>query len=186
MTLGEQKWLVLGVCTTTIVALLLIRFVAGSAGWRRFLGTAPLFGPIVDWSGAAAFAQMMSVLLDYDIPLPRALELTSDAVLDGNVREACRRLAVAVAEGQRLADALEGGGYLPETLVPFVRSGEQQGDLAGALKLASQVFVERIGLRASLISSISPPVIFVFVGLGIGFSVVALFMPLVSLIVGLS
>ncbi|MDP7303041.1 MAG: type II secretion system F family protein, partial [Pirellulaceae bacterium] len=163
MTLGEQKWLLLGVGTTTIVTLLLIRFVAGSAGWRRFLGTAPLFGPIVTWSGAAAFAQMMGVLLDYDIPLPRALELTSDAVRDGNVREACRRLVDGITDGQTLTNVLEEGGYLPETLVPFVRSGEQHGDLAGALKLASQVFVERIGLRASLISSISPPVIFVFV-----------------------
>ncbi|MDP6718889.1 MAG: type II secretion system F family protein [Pirellulaceae bacterium] len=186
MTLGEQKWLLLGVGTTTIVTLLLIRFVAGSAGWRRFLGTAPLFGPIVTWSGAAAFAQMMGVLLDYDIPLPRALELTSDAVRDGNVREACRRLVDGITDGQALANVLEDGGYLPETLVPFVRSGEQHGDLAGALKLASQVFVERIGLRASLISSISPPVIFVFVALGIAFSVIALFMPLLALIVGLS
>ena len=151
-----------------------------------FLGTAPLFGPIVTWSGAAAFAQMMGVLLDYDIPLPRALELTSDAVRDGNVREACRRLVDGITDGQALANVLEDGGYLPETLVPFVRSGEQHGDLAGALKLASQVFVERIGLRASLISSISPPVIFVFVALGIAFSVIALFMPLLALIVGLS
>jgi type II secretory pathway component PulF len=186
MTLGEQKWLLLGVGTTTIVTLLLIRFVAGSAGWRRFLGTAPLFGPIVTWSGAAAFAQMMGVLLDYDIPLPRALELTSDAVRDGNVREACRRLVDGITDGQTLTNVLEEGGYLPETLVPFVRSGEQHGDLAGALKLASQVFVERIGLRASLISSISPPVIFVFVALGIAFSVIALFMPLLAIIVGLS
>ena len=126
MTMGEHRWPALGVCTTTIVALLLIRLVAGSAGWRRFLGTAPLFGPIVNWTGAAAFSQMMGVLLDYDIPVPRALELTSDAVRDGNVREACRHLAVAVAEGQSLADVLEGGSYLPETLVPFVRGLEPE------------------------------------------------------------
>jgi general secretion pathway protein F len=186
MTKGDQKWFLLGMCLMVVVALLLVRFVAGPAAWSRFLGTAPLFGPIVTWSGAAAFAQMMAVLLDYDIPLPRALELTSDAVRDCNVRAVCRVLAVDVANGQTLANGLEEGGLLPETLVPFVRSGEQQGDLSNALRLASQVFVERIGLRASLLSSISPPVIFVFVGLGIGFSVIALFMPLVALISGLS
>jgi type II secretory pathway component PulF len=186
LTLGEQKWLLFGVVLMTVMALLLIRFVAGSGGWRRFLGTSPLFGPIVTWSGAAAFAQMLGVLLDYDIPLPRALELTSDAVRDGNVREACRRMAVGVADGQSMAHLLEEGRHLPATLVPFVRSGEQHGDLAGALKLASQVFIERIGLRASLISSISPPIIFVFVGIGIAFCVISLFMPLITLIVGLS
>ena len=36
MTSGDHKWLVLGVAITVIVALFLIRFVAGSAGWRRF------------------------------------------------------------------------------------------------------------------------------------------------------
>ncbi len=185
LLLGDQKWLFLTICLMVIAALFVIRFVAGPAGWRRFLGTAPLIGPIVRWSGAAAFAQMMAVLLDYDIPMPRALELTSDAVRDRNVREACRFLAVGVANGKTLSNVLEEGGYLPESLVPFVRSGEQHGDLPGALKLASQVFVERIGLRASLLSSISPPVIFVFVGLGIGFCVISLFMPLISIIGGL-
>lgn len=186
LTMGEQKWFLFGAVITVMAGLLLIRFVAGSAGWRRFLGTAPLFGPIVTWSGAAAFAQMLGVLLDYDIPLPRALELTSDAVRDGNVRQACRRLAVRVADGGTMANILEASHDLPATLVPFVRSGEQHGDLSGALKLASQVFVERIGLRASLIRSISPPVIFVFVALGIAFTVVTLFMPLVVMVIGLS
>lgn len=186
LMLGDQRGLLAGVIVATVVALLLIRFVAGAGGWRRFLGTTPLFGPIVAWSGAAAFAQMVGVLLDYQIPLPHALALTADAVRDGNVRESCRRLATGVAAGQTMADMLEERPDLPETLVPFVRSGEQHGDLAGALKLASQVFVERIGLRASLISSISPPVIFVFVGLGIGLCVIALFMPLITLIIGLS
>jgi general secretion pathway protein F len=186
LLLGDQKWLLLTVCVTVSVALLLIRIVAGAAGWRRFLGTAPLIGPIIRWSGAAAFAQMMAVLLDYDIPMPRALELTSEAVRDRNVREACRHFASGVANGHTLANLLEEGGHLPESLVPFVRSGEQYGDLSGALKLASQVFVERIGLRASLLTSISPPVIFVFVGLGIAFSVIALFMPLITLISGLT
>lgn len=186
LTLGDQRVMLIGFAVMVTAALLLIRFVAGSAGWRRFLGTAPLFGPIVAWSGAASFAQMLAVLLDYQIPLPHALELTSDAMRDGNVRQSCRRLAAGVAAGQTMADALAKSRDLPETLVPFVRSGEQQGDLTGALKLASQIFVDRIGLRASLISSISPPVIFVFIGLGIGFSVIALMMPLVTLIVGLS
>ena len=186
LTQGDQKWLLVIVCIMSIVALLLVRFVAGPAGWRRFLGTAPLIGPIVSWSGAAAFAQMMAVLLDYDIPLPRALELTSDAVRDRNVSNACRLLAAGVANGQTLADGLEEVGHLPATLIPFVRSGEQLGDLSGALKLASQVFFERIGLRTALLSSVSPPIIFVFIGLGIAFCVIALFMPLVSLVGGLS
>jgi len=186
LAMGTQRNLMWGMLGTTMVALLLIRFVAGAAGWRRFLGTAPLFGPVIAWSGAAGFAQMLGVLLDYDIPLPRALELTADAIRDGNVREACRRMATQVSEGHALSQLLEENCQLPSTLAPFVRSGEQQGDLSGALKLASQIFVERIGLRTSLISSISPPIIFVFVGLGVAFCVISLFVPLLVLVSGLT
>jgi len=185
LTTGDQKWHMLGVVVAFLVGVLAIRFIVGAGGWRRFLGTTPLFGPIVAWSGAAAFAQMLGVLLDYEIPLPRALELTADASRDGNVREACHHLALGAADGQSIASMLEETNYLPETLVPFVRSGEQHGDLAGALRMASRIFVERIGLRASLLSSVSPPIIFVFVVLGIGFSVISLFMPLMVTFTGL-
>lgn len=186
LTMGDQKWLMLSVGTTTVLALLIVRLIAGAGGWRRFLGTAPLFGPIVSWSGAAAFAQMLGVLLDYEIPLPRALELTADGVRDGNVREACQAMAIGAADGHSMSSLLEQSSCLPETLVPFVRSGELQGDLADALKIASQVFFERIELRATLLSSVSPPIIFIFIVVGIAYSVISLFMPLVSITTSLA
>ena len=72
------------------------------------------------------------------------------------------------------------------TLLPFVRWGEETGQLADGLRTASEMFVLRLQMRAFLLRSISPPVVFIFVGMLVGFCVIALFMPLVSLIRGLT
>ena len=44
----------------------------------------------------------------------------------------------------------------------------------------------RIELRSALMTMVGPPVIFAFVGVGIMFSAIALLLPMVSLISGLS
>ncbi len=183
---GTHKWLTWGSVLTAVAAVVCLRLVVGPARWRRFLGTVPVLGPVISWTGAAAFARMLAVLIDHGVPLPKALQLTADAVQDGNVRETCLALAAGAEQGRPLSELLAAHPRLPATLVPFVRCGERNGELSDALRTASEVFLGRIHLRASLLRTVSPQLIFVFVGLTVGLCVVAVFWPLFSLIQALA
>jgi len=182
---GVRKWLTLGTLAGVAAMLVVARLLSGAARWRRLWETTPLVGSILSWTGAAGFARMLAVLLEHEVPLPQALRLTADAVTDGNVRESCHELAAGVEDGGSLADLIESKRRLPATLVPFVRLGEQQGTLPAALRTASEVFLGRVFLRAALLRSVSPTIVFLIVGAVVMLCVVALFWPLMTLIDGL-
>jgi type IV pilus assembly protein PilC len=125
-------------------------------------------------------------MLEYDIPLPDALVLARDGVHDPDVREVATLLARGVAQGQTLSDLLAESNRLPASITPFVRWGERTGKLPEALRAVTDMLMLRVQMRTLLLRSITPPVAFIFVGLLVGFMVISLFAPLVSLISGLS
>jgi type II secretory pathway component PulF len=183
---GLQKWMTLGTLLTLVAMIVAARMLLGAARWRRLWESTPLIGPILSWTGAAGFSRMLAVLVDYQVPLPLALRLTADAVNDANVREACGELASGIENGSSLADLIESRRQLPATLVPFVRVGERQGTLPDALRTVNELFLERVQLRAALLRSVSPPLVFLLIGGTVMLCVVALFLPLISLINGLA
>jgi type II secretory pathway component PulF len=75
---------------------------------------------------------------------------------------------------------------LPLTIVPLVRWGEQHGALEDALRSAAEMIENRLRVRTSILAQVVPPLVFVLVGMFVASTFVSLFLPLISLIQGLS
>ncbi len=163
----------------------LASFGRGSPTSHRITTTMPLFGPIWHWGGAVAFSRLLATLLKYDVPLPDALRLTSDGVRDPDVCQLAKMFALGVENGQLLSDLLQESKRLPATMIPFVRWGERNGQLPDTLEAVAEMLQTRIQMRTSLLRSISPPIVFIAVGLLVGFMLISLFLPLVTLVQGL-
>ena len=183
---GGGAWIVLIGLAVVVVLYVGIPGVVRAAHGRRILATVPLFGVLWIWSSAARFARLLAVLVDNGITLPDALRLTGNGVGDANIREVCEYLREGVQQGHALSELMIDTPRLPASLVPLVRWGEKTGDLAEALRSGSEMLMERIRMRAVLLRSVSPPVVFVLVFLAVGFMVISLFMPLIALIQGLT
>jgi type II secretory pathway component PulF len=178
-------WILFGI-VILVVVLLALPGISGIVRGRRILATVPIIGPLWHWSGAAEFSQMLAILLDEGIGLPEALRLTADGLNDPDLSDLCNELSRGVHEGRTFSELLASTSRLPPSIIPLVRWGEKTGELPEALRSASNMMLGRIRLRAMLLRSISPPVVFLLVFLSIGSMIVSLFMPLVSLIQGLS
>jgi type II secretory pathway component PulF len=179
---GADTWILLIAVGLGLAALIGLRGTLGAARWRQLMGTVPMVGPLWMWTGAAQFSRMLAVLVDHGVPLTAALELTAAGARDPNVRHASLRYASGVEQGSPLSELLAAGGQLPATLVPFVRWGERSGQLASGLRTASEMYEERLRLRVSLLRSVLPAVVFIFVSLAVALCVVALAVPMLSLI----
>jgi len=70
--------------------------------------------------------------------------------------------------------------------VPLVRWGEQHDALDDALRSAAELMEGRLRSRTHVLAQIVPPLVFVIVGVSLASAVVSLFLPLISLIQGLS
>lgn len=162
------------------------RLVGGRAGWSWLIGALPLVGRIWHGTAVAEMLRGLSLLLHYRIPLPEALQLTADGITDSYVAEQCRKLASRVEGGTSLTMSLVQLRTLPLTIVPLVRWGEQHGALEDALRSAAEMIESRLKVRTGILAQILPPLVFVLVGIFVASTFVALFMPMISLIQGLS
>jgi type II secretory pathway component PulF len=179
-----------GLFAVTSIAVLLFLFLAatgrGGAGVQRMLvESVPIFGVLWQWSGAAAFMYLLGSLLEKNVPLVEALRLTADGTQKADLRQSGRWLADEVAQGKSLADLVETSGCLPASAVPLLRWGERTNSLPEALRALSEMFAERVRTRSDWLRSISPPFVYLFIGLSAAAIIISLFAPLVSLIQGL-
>ncbi len=174
-----------GIGCLAIIAVL-YRLRVGKARWRWLVMSIPLFGPMFLWAGAADWAGLLGLLLKYEVPLPEALRLAGYGVHDAGMGQLSMRLADGVSRGRSLSQLINTLGRLPASLIPFIRWGENTGTLANSLVLGQEMLQQWVRVRALLLQSIVPPIMFIVVGSILLFVVTALFLPLIDLITCLS
>lgn len=178
-----------GLATAVLASLVVIsigiRLLGGAAAWSRTVASMPIFGDLWHWSNVTEMLRGLRLLVENQVPLPEALELTGQSLRDRHVGASCAALARQVREGESLGSAAENSS-LPRSILPLLRSGQQQGALAESLDLATRLLEARLRSMSQLVVSLAPPVIFVLLAALIGGMYVGLMMPMVSLIQGLS
>jgi type II secretory pathway component PulF len=170
----------------TLVLAIAARVVGGRVGWSWLVSNMPLLGPVWHWSGVAEMLRGLGLLVQYRIPLPEALRLTANGITDAYVAEQCKNLASRLEGGTSLTMSLVRLRTLPLSIVPLVRWGEQHDTLDDALRSAAELVEGRLRSRTHVLAQIVPPLVFVIVGVTLASAVIALFLPLISLIQGLS
>lgn len=170
-------YLALGIAAVAATVLVL-----GPGQWRGGWKRLPLIGPAWRWTAQAEFCQLLSLLVERNMPLPAALRLTADGLTDESVAAASRRLAAAVERGVPLGTAVGGERTFARTLSPWLGISQQSGALADGLATAAEMFRARVRSQVGLLKTVLPPIMLVLVGWGVSFIGLAFFMPLLSLI----
>jgi type II secretory pathway component PulF len=165
---------------------MLLRLVGGSWLKDRIWSAVPLLGRLSMWSGQREFAAMLSSFLDSRLPLGSAIHYTSDVLRDRGLARACRSVGRRVEQGQPLSQSLAQSIHFDRALVALVAWGETRGLLPEALRVAAEVFDDRIEQRAAWLRRILPPITLIVVASFMFIIVASLMIPLVRLIEGLS
>ena len=165
---------------------LIARVLGGRIGWSWLVTNLPLIGNTWHWTGVAEMLRCLSLLVEHRVPLPEALRLTGGGITDAYVGRQCRELAGRVEQGSSLTMSLIDLRTLPLSIVPLIHWGEKQAALAPALRSAAEMIEGRLNMRAGLLVQVLPPILVVMIGGTVGFGVIALFLPLISITMGLS
>lgn len=188
---ATQLWITMadtvpsGLMGATILSsclLLAIRLIGGRVGWARFVSGIPIFGSLVHMAGVSQMLRLLQIMLAHEMPLPEALRLTSAGASNANMRYVSDWLAKGSEAGVPLSELMASTPRVPASIVPIVRWGESNDAMGEAMRSAYELLEGRIRLRGSLLSVLVGPLMLVFVSISIGLLVVAMFMPLVSLI----
>ncbi len=178
----EGPWLLPLFLIALVAIPALLRWRLGAAGWRRWVNSIPVVGPLWHWLGLLEWIGLLRVLTRYDVTLLEALRLSADGVSDSNVGRLSRALAEGIARGRSLSQTIASQRQIPASLTPLVRWGEDAGSLTESLAMGREMLEERVRMRSLWLRTALPPVLFILIGCCVLFVVGALIMPLIQLI----
>jgi type IV pilus assembly protein PilC len=133
----------------------------------------------------ARFAQFVADLLEAELSPPHALRLAGIATNSGPMRRAAWRIA-ADLEADRPFSPWRSRAILTSTIVRAVQLDVPNASRIRLLSEVSSCYAERARMRLSWTRGIIEPVAIVVIGLLVGATVLALFLPLVTLLNGLA
>ncbi len=146
----------------------------------------PLLGNIVNKTIVARFTRTLGTLISAGVPILEAINITRETSGNMVFARALQGVHDGIREGDSFANPLRQAKIVDSIVVNMVDVGEETGELDKMLiKVADNYDDEVETLVASLVSLLEP-VLVVVLGVIVGFIVIALFLPLVSLINGLT
>lgn len=142
----------------------------------------PILGPLVYERDLLFFLQSFSVLIEAKMPMVIALQLALQTVTNYYIRSQLMQAAVAVEQGQSLADALQNmqSLFTPDCLT-LITTGQESSNLAMMLKQATKLYSERINRRLMIMSSLVQPLLMIILGILILFLIVSIYLPIFNL-----
>jgi type IV pilus assembly protein PilC len=141
----------------------------------------PVFGNLFLQVAIANFSRTLGTLLHSGVPILAALETVQEAVGNRLVSEAIRKIHQSVKEGEGLSKPMESAMVFPPIVVRMVAIGEESGQLDNLLIKIADDFEDEVDVVVSSLTSILEPALIVFMGLIVGFIVIAMFLPLFTL-----
>ncbi|MEE3181177.1 MAG: type II secretion system F family protein [Planctomycetota bacterium] len=142
----------------------------------------PVFGNIIKKSSVARFCRTLGTLIASGVPILEALRIVRDAVGNIIISNAIEDVHSSIREGDTIADPLRASGIFDELLVNMIDVGEETGELDKMLMKIADNYEADVDVAVEGMSSLLEPVLIVGMGLVVGFIVVSLFLPLVSII----
>lgn len=158
----------------------------GKRWLAKFKLTVPLFNGLFLRLYNARFARTMEMLLSAGVPMLEAMKISAEAVNNVLIEEQISEAITMVRSGKPLSVALKGRDYILPLIPQMAATGEQSGKVDEMLGKAAQVYEDELDERLAAISTMIEPVLMIILAVAAGGIVLAILMPIYSLVSELS
>jgi type IV pilus assembly protein PilC len=170
----------------TVVFRMFVRTKFGKRVYDMFKLKMPVFGKLNHKIALARFSRTLGTLLVSGVPILQALETVAGAVDNDIISDAVMEARARIREGDRIGDPLQKSKMFPPMVVQMISIGEESGALDQMLSKIADFYEQEVDAALASLTSAIEPIMIVFLGGAVGFIVISMFLPLVSLIQGLS
>lgn len=145
----------------------------------------PLFGDLIKKGAISRFSRTLGTLVTSGVPILQALNITRDTAGNVVISNAIQHVHDSVKEGESIVSPLEKSGIFPPMVVSMIDVGEETGQLPEMLLKIADVYDDEVDNTVAGLTSLLEPIMIVFLAVVVGTIVIALFLPLISIISGL-
>jgi type IV pilus assembly protein PilC len=141
----------------------------------------PIFGGIISKSSVSRFCRTLGTLVSSGVPILEALSIIKQATTNAVVANAVETVHNSIKEGDTIAEPLKHSGVFDDLVVNMIQVGEETGELDKMLLKVSDTYDNEVDTLVAALMSLLEPILIVTMGLVVGFIVIALFMPLITI-----
>lgn len=142
----------------------------------------PLFSDLIVKSSVARFTRTLGTLISSGVPILDSLEITARASGHAIIEMAILATRDSIKEGKTIAEPLEATEVFPGMVVQMIGVGEQSGALDSMLAKIADFYEEEVDNAVEALTSAMEPLMIVILGTTVGGVVVAMYMPIFSMV----
>jgi len=174
-------YLLLGILVAVAAVFIYIRTPAGRYRWDKMMLSMPVIGRIVHLAELARSCRTMSMLVRIGLPLPEVLAMTISASNNKFVVENLTKVQQELIRGEGLSRPMAKRALFLPLMTQMVRVGEETGNLENTLATVADNFEVISADKTKAAVALIQPILTIFIGLVIGFLVLAMFSAMYSI-----
>ncbi len=183
-----QKW---WMALIILIAFILVfraalRTRTGKRVWDMIKLRLPVFGMLNRRIALARFSRTLSTLLTSGVPILQAMETVAGTVDNEIISDAILASRASIREGDTIATPLAESKQFPPMVVQMIAIGEETGALDSMLAKVADFYEAEVEAQLESLTAALEPVLIVVLGFMVGFIVISMFMPLLTVISNLS
>lgn len=175
-------WVLLGIVVGCIVG---IKKYYGTPQGRmaidKFLLKVPIFGDLIRKASVAKFTRTLGTLLSSGVPLLDGLTICAKTSGNKVIEEALINARVSISGGKTIADPLTESQVFPKMVTHMIAVGESTGALDAMLSKIADFYEDEVDQAVASLTSLLEPMMMVFLGVIIGFIVIAMYLPIFTM-----
>jgi type IV pilus assembly protein PilC len=171
---------------TTVAVKFYYRTPGGQRNIDWLLLKLPILGDIFRKIAVARFSRTLSTLLSSGVPILQSLDITAKTSGNVIIESAITKVRTGVERGENFVDPLKATEVFPHMVAQMIGIGEQTGALDAMLGKIADFYEAEVDSAIANLLTLIEPLLIGFLGVTIGSIVIAMYLPLFTLIGKLS
>lgn len=142
----------------------------------------PIFGEIFRKIAVARFCRTLATLTSSGVPILDSLEITARTAGNAIIEDAILATRKSVEAGKTIAEPLRDAKVFPNMVVQMVSVGEQTGAIDTMLNKIADFYEDEVDVAVAGLIKLMEPIMIAILGAVIGGIVIAMYLPMFSLI----
>jgi type IV pilus assembly protein PilC len=138
----------------------------------------PVFGDLIRKAAVAKFTRTLGTLISSGVPILEGLVIVAKTAGNKIIEEALLFARQSISEGKTIADPIGKARVFPPMVVQMIAVGETTGALDAMLAKIADFYDDEVDAAVAALTSLLEPMLMIFLGVTIGFIVVAMYMPI--------
>jgi type IV pilus assembly protein PilC len=154
----------------------------GRRAWDRFKLRLPAkIGDVVQKVALARWSRTFSGAVASGVPILQAVKITGETAGNSLIKDAMVDVYASVKGGGTIAAPIERNEMFPAMVTNMVAVGEESGQLEQMLTKIADFYEAEVDAKVKALTSMIEPLMIIFVGAGVGFIVISMYLPIFDL-----